>query len=623
MERGRAPLRATQDGLDDVVLVPMEDEADYDVDEFMPEPLPDIEVPLSERLKTGIDAPDAAAMKESLANEQGKTATEALNAAASRLLSAGDGAPKEGATASKPLGKKRWLVGRGSAKRRKLEENAALKDWLVANGVWVSETADWGRSSSGVSMAIETRESNENEISGRGLIAARDINLYEELARVPVDLTMTKAASRRKFGEDIIIDSMSDHSAIALHLLSEKFQEKDSFWQPYLAVIPQDVDEIGASYAWADSELNLLLEGSPLLNTSLFLQGRIHEEYDLLKESVFTKYPEKFPLDIFTYDNYLWAYGILLSRAVRLGKTDDPDMFIALVPYVDLINHNSFSDTYIDVLEEGQDLPLGLTTKEKFIVVQADKFYTQFEQIYISYGPKSNGQLLLLYGFCLERNQQDFLEVTVSHLFDEVPLAEEKKKILDKRKLQRVAFPLYRDRFTNDMLAFLRFVLVEPEDLALALPDESEDKGSEQMSMEQKIITALESVDPTKPGAELSERRALDRLKRLCEELLTGYPTSLEDDEVLLQDRSMFELLPKNQRNAVRVRLGEKLILRATITTVDRVLNNLESQFTEMDNRERRRDAEAENTWWGRLGFEYKPAIKATNLEELLKEMDI
>jgi len=36
------------------------------------------------------------------------------------------------------------------------------------------------------------------------------------------------------------------------------------------------------------------------------------------------------------------------------------------------------------------------------------------EQIYISYGPKSNADLLLLYGFALERNPYNSVDVTVS-----------------------------------------------------------------------------------------------------------------------------------------------------------------------------------------------------------------
>ena len=34
----------------------------------------------------------------------------------------------------------------------------------------------------------------------------------------------------------------------------------------------------------------------------------------------------------------------------------------------------------------------------------ADRAYKQFDQIFISYGPRPNSDLLLLYGFALDRN---------------------------------------------------------------------------------------------------------------------------------------------------------------------------------------------------------------------------
>jgi len=85
----------------------------------------------------------------------------------------------------------------------------------------------------------------------------------------------------------------------------------------------------------------------------------------------------------------------------------------------------------------------------------------------------------------------------------------------------------------------------------------------------------------------------------------------------------MFELLPRNNRNAMRVRYAEKLILRATVTTLDRIMNNL-GRLTEIQVERSRKKRAQQETFWGRLGIEAaEPAIKATNLEELMKELDI
>ena len=51
---------------------------------------------------------------------------------------------------------------------------------------------------------------------------------------------------------------------------------------------------------------------------------------------------------------------------------DSPGDIVALVPYVDLINHNPSSDTYITGYVDGVQLPFGMTTTQADVVVSAD-----------------------------------------------------------------------------------------------------------------------------------------------------------------------------------------------------------------------------------------------------------
>jgi hypothetical protein len=93
---------------------------------------------------------------------------------------------------------------------------------------------------------------------------------------------------------------------------------------------------------------------------------------------------------------------MLLSRAARLSsKTTGEEL--ALVPYADLMNHNPYSNTYIDAQRSGMPF---LSRKEE-VALYADRSYKKFEQVFINYGEKGNGDLLLLYGFALDRNPFD------------------------------------------------------------------------------------------------------------------------------------------------------------------------------------------------------------------------
>ena len=96
---------------------------------------------------------------------------------------------------------------------------------------------------------------------------------------------------------------------------------------------------------------------------------------------------------------FRWAFVILLSRAARLSSKANGEE-LALVPYADLMNHSPYSNTYIDAQKSG----LPLLSRQEEVALYSDRNYRKFEQVFINYGEKSNADLLLLYGFALEKN---------------------------------------------------------------------------------------------------------------------------------------------------------------------------------------------------------------------------
>jgi len=91
---------------------------------------------------------------------------------------------------------------------------------------------------------------------------------------------------------------------------------------------------------------------------------------------VLQRYPEKFPLDQYTIELFLWSFVILFSRAARLtSKVNGEEL--ALVPYADLMNHNPYSNTYIDAQRSG----LPLVSKVEEVAIYADRAYKKFEQV--------------------------------------------------------------------------------------------------------------------------------------------------------------------------------------------------------------------------------------------------
>jgi len=91
---------------------------------------------------------------------------------------------------------------------------------------------------------------------------------------------------------------------------------------------------------------------------------------------IFSRAPDKFPTSKYTLELFLWAFVMLFSRAARLSSKANGEE-LALVPYADLMNHNPYSNTYIDAQKSG--LPLVSRTEE--VAIYADRSYKKFEQV--------------------------------------------------------------------------------------------------------------------------------------------------------------------------------------------------------------------------------------------------
>ena len=185
-------------------------------------------------------------------------------------------------------------------------------------------------------------------------------------------------------------------------------------------------------------------------------------------------------------------------------------------------------------------------------------------QIYISYGPKSNAELLLLYGFAVERNPFNSVDVTVSiaprtasfvkELNDESipvdPLAEEKVEFLSTvGRDNTVDFPCYADRYPVEMLEFLRLMQMTPDD--------TRGKPLADFDYSRTISTANEAAVLTS---------VIDAVKRQ----LSKYPNTEDEDAAMIKDKSLFRLLSYNQRMAVRHRRNEKRLLKRTIAALEK-----------------------------------------------------
>jgi len=462
--------------------------------------------------------------------------------------------------------KMKGLLGPNKGKGNpKLNANSRLIAWLETEGeVYLSESSTWGEAPHPMAISTETVDEITNESSGRGLLARRSVNDGDELLKIPMDLCITRKSARRALGKDALQDGINEYLAIACQLIHEKYVlGPESSYDAYIGVLPE-VDEVNPTFTWPDEDLTFL-DGSPVVAATRSLQMKLRREYDDLlggDDGLIAKFPNRFPADKFTYDNWVWAFTMLFSRAIRLRNLRVGER-LAMVPYADLINHSAFSGAFIDARESGDWL---FKDGNEEVILYADRGYRQMEQIYISYGQKSNAELLLLYGFALERNPYNSVDVTVSIAprtaavaaanegIDEDPLAQEKMDFLFRvGRDQTVDFPCYADRYPVEMLEYLRLMMMTPEDT----------RGK-----------PLEEFDFSRTISPANEAAVLQSVVEAVKYQLGLFPQSEEDDAMIIKDKGMFRLLSYNQRMAVRHRRNEKRLLKRTLAALEKQIRN-------------------------------------------------
>ena len=215
----------------------------------------------------------------------------------------------------------------------------------------------------------------------------------------------------------------------------------------------------------------------------------------------------------FSYESFLKVRMIVASRIfgvkIKNKKSD------VLAPYADMLNHRKPKQTYWNYEDESEAFIISATSPIK-----------KGEEVFDSYGKKCNSRFLLNYGFTLEDNEDN-----------------EYKMTLYINKLWK-KFSLKKDIYSPQSLIFLGFIRVFCFD-------------GEIDNTEEKLIE--------------NEKKCMNKIIELFENILHKYSTSINEDKELLKDKN----LSFNIRNCIIMRIGEKEIIEYYISFAKYVLNYL------------------------------------------------
>lgn len=371
----------------------------------------------------------------------------------------------------------------------------------------------------------------------RGLKANRDVKAGEMLLSVPGDMmlstvnALSDAAVGRVFKENVGLFA-DDQVILTVFLIHELLHPADSKWAQHLAVLPT---RFHTSCEFSSNELRQL-EGSVLFDETKARSQLFLDEYNSLFPMLAQRYPNLFDMQAVSFTMYKYARLLVQTRA--FGMHVGGRVVIAIVPVGDMMNHNPRSKVswkYDYAADEfrmysGDDIPANT-------------------QVYNNYGPRSNRRLLLDFGFTIEDNPFDFVEMPAPV---STGLSSDKSAVLSDRGLSgKLSFMVRLGELPDDLLLAARVARATSEEIA-AFRHHMEMAFGKAGSMAIPKVNASISIR--------NEIAALSWLQDTAQAQLSRYRDTYENDLALLE--ASVEDVPRSMLNSIIVRFSEKRIYK-------------------------------------------------------------
>ena len=374
---------------------------------------------------------------------------------------------------------------------------------------------------------------NENM---RGIIATDNIKKNDILIKIPKDflITLEEAENNNKdlFTEEIKKElSSPSHCILSYFLLKEIEKGEKSKWYYYFQFLPKSYLNFPIFYT--EKELNIL-EGTKFKKLINEKKEEIKKDYKILcqKIELFSQY---------SYDQFCKIRCIISSRLFGLiikGKKND-----IIAPFADLLNHKRSRDTKWFFSEN-----------ENYFGIIALKNINKGFQVYDSYGRKSNLRYLLNYGFTIENNEDDDIQIQISL---------DSKCINFQQKINLVSiFPkriFYLSKNIEDIQTFQFFSFVR-----LLIYDGN-----------------VENVNFNFPISFQNEIQVLKKIIEIINLELMNYNKSLNEDLLYLKENK--SKISFNEYNCYIIRISEKDILNYYINMCEKCINLFEKPINEIE----------------------------------------
>jgi hypothetical protein len=284
---------------------------------------------------------------------------------------------------------------------------------------------------------------------GRALVAKEDVTRDQVLIKLPRSSVICSATAieYNPVFASLKQAQVEDDAIVTLFLMLEK-ANPNSKWKHYLNSLPSIIKSHPLYFS---EEALAILEGTPLHDEVQQAKDRLVHFATTMFPFLFEHFPDTFKETVFTIENLIWARVMIDSRAFSFQE-----LGTCLLPLIDHAN-TSFTP---QIESKGYYIPD--TDSIELVAMHNCK---KGDQMNICYGPYSNRELLMSYGFVMEQNPYDRFAIDFEiPEEDKADVQETKRQILARNELS-VENHYFTGVIPDKMLATLRVCLANDNDL--------------------------------------------------------------------------------------------------------------------------------------------------------------
>ncbi|ODM94229.1 Histone-lysine N-methyltransferase setd3 [Orchesella cincta] len=290
---------------------------------------------------------------------------------------------------------------------------------------------------------------------------------------------------------------------LAMFLLYEKYVNPDSFWKPYLRIIPSSFDTVAY---YTETEMALLKISPRAFRESLRMYRHISRQYAYFhtKFKNSTSLASKGLKKIFTYNRYTWAVSAVSTRVNNWPNKHDT---LCLVPLLDLCNHG-----------EGEDISTDYNDETESFLCYAGSDFSKNTEFKMFYGHRSSIDFLIHNGFVPNNFKDDIYFLELSLGTNAVHSGRKISLLRDSKMDSRMTFPLAPERLTSakKLFAFINVFIADEEKLCLY----EENKDNLEIILEQPTVECLQYLhDRLELMKRVADNSIATAVRTLCKSL--------------------------------------------------------------------------------------------------------